>query len=237
MKTAKKSAAMLLAITILVAFMPIAGGSGFAMGASKPAKVKGIRGTLTNQMVDIKWNKARGAKKYQIYMKAGKGKWKLKKTVKASTRKLKVNGLKWKKTYYFKVRAVNGKKKGKFSIMLRAKVKSKKTVANFISNADCKQLAQEMLDDCNSQDTVMQSCEVIVSGNVITYKLHSTATYDPYLTADSLKSVFGTSAKKKEMSNEIKGVQNKIGIVGLKYTFNFYKSDGSFIYGISYKKL
>ena len=240
MATAKKSFALFLAAAILVAFMPFAGGIGFANAASKPAKVKGFTGTKTNQMVDLKWSKARGAKKYQVYMKMGKGKWKLKKTLKASKRKIKINGLKWNKKYYFKVRAVNGKRKGKFSRICWAKIGSKKTLANYLTTAKMDTLAEEMLDAVNSDETICEGCRTTVSGNHFTYKLYLISDYDGIPTAtleSALKKSFSTTSKKKTMSNAIKADQNRIGIVGITYTISFYKSDESHIYSITYKKL
>ncbi len=236
MATAKKSFALFLAAAILVAFMPFAGGIGFANAASKPAKVKGFTGTKTNQMVDLKWSKARGAKKYQIYMKIGKGKWKLKKTLKASKRKIKINGLKWNKKYSFKVRAVNGKRKGKFSRVCWAKIGSKKTLANYLTTAKMNKLAEEMLDTMNSSMTICSRCRTTVSGNHFTYKLYMMSEYDG-ISATALASEIGTAKYKREMSDAIKAVENTIGIVGITYTVSFYKSDESHIYSITYKKL
>lgn len=240
MATAKKSFALFLAAAILVAFMPFAGGIGFANAASKPAKVKGFTGTKTNQMVDLKWSKARGAKKYQVYMKIGKGKWKLKKTLKASKRKIKINGLKWNKKYSFKVRAVNGKRKGKFSRVCWAKIGSKKTLANYLTTTKMNEIAEEMLDTVNSDETICEECRTTVSGNHFTYKLYLISDYDGIPTA-TLKSLlegsFATASQKKKMSDAIKADENKIGIVGITYTVSFYKSDESHIYSITYKKL
>ena len=72
--------------------------------------------------VNIKWKKKGKYRKYQIYRKIGNGKWKKIKTVKLS-KKAKTGKylakVKIKKTYRFKVRALNGKVKGTFSRKLK----------------------------------------------------------------------------------------------------------------------
>ncbi len=239
MRKVKQAVTMILVIVIAVAFMPFINDAGFAQAASKPAKVKFIvkKCTITNQMVDLKWKKAKGAKKYQVYMKIGKGKWKKKKTVKAKTRTLKINGLKWNKTYYFKVRAVKGKKKGKFSKVLRAKVGKKRVLANFMTDGECEEIAQQMIDDSNG---VFGMCEVSVRSNLVTYESYLASPYDSVDSgklAELLEPEFNTQAKKKEISNLIKKLQDKVGIVGIQFSYKFYKSDGTYIYGITYKAL
>ena len=80
--------------------------------AKRPAKVKGLSLKLTGSRIKVSWKKAKNAKKYQVYVRTGAGKWKMKKTLKKlSFTAAGVNG----RTYSFKVRGVNGKKKGAFS--------------------------------------------------------------------------------------------------------------------------
>lgn len=67
----------------------------------------------TTQLI-VRYKKVANAQKYQIYIKGGKyGSWTKIKTTKAL--KAKITGLKRGTTYKFKVRAVNGKVKSKFS--------------------------------------------------------------------------------------------------------------------------
>ena len=96
----------------------------FAKAVKKPAKVKGLAVKRTNLKVKVSWKKAKNARKYQVYQKTGSGKWKLGKTLKART--LTVSG-KYGTTYSFKVRGVNGKKKGAFSAVKKVTIPKKST--------------------------------------------------------------------------------------------------------------
>lgn len=76
---------------------------------------------MSSSSVKVTWKKAKNAKKYEIYVSTNSKKYfKKAATVKSSARSYTVKkynkkALKAYKKYYFKVRAVNGKKKGKFS--------------------------------------------------------------------------------------------------------------------------
>ena len=87
--------------------------------AKKPAKVKLSSLKASGLKITLKWKKAKNAKKYQVYMKTGTGAWKLNKTI--SGRSLSVSGEEG-KTYSFKVRGVNGKKKGNFSAVKKISI-------------------------------------------------------------------------------------------------------------------
>lgn len=83
--------------------------------AKKPAKVTGVKVTArSNYTVRISWKKAKNAKKYEIYRATSKkGKYK---KVATTTQKAYDNyNLTKGKKYFYKIRAVNGKKKGAFS--------------------------------------------------------------------------------------------------------------------------
>lgn len=113
----KKIIAIIIAITI--AFIPVMG----AEAVSKPAKVKSVKVTKKTQTsVTLKWKKAKRAKKYQVFVKSSK-KYKKVKTLKKT--KVTIKKLKAGKTYRFKVRGVRGKKVGKFSKVIKVKVKAK----------------------------------------------------------------------------------------------------------------
>ena len=90
-----------------------------SLGQVKNVKVVSI----TSSSVKLKWKKVKGATGYQIYYSLNKKKGYKKivtvnngKTVTAAVNKLKSN-----KRYYFKVRAVKKKKKGKYSKVVTAK--------------------------------------------------------------------------------------------------------------------
>lgn len=94
----------------------------------KPAKVK-IKQAKNNKKktVSLSWKKASNAKKYQVQYSFNKKFKKVKKykTKTVTTRKLKytIKKLKKKKTYYFRVRGVNGKKYGVWSKVKKVKIK------------------------------------------------------------------------------------------------------------------
>lgn len=100
--------------------------------SKKPAKVTGVKVTAASATsLKITWKKAKKAKKYQIYRATKKkGKYKKIKTTKKTSFVNK--NLKTGKKYFYKVRAVNGKKKGKFSAVKSGK--AKKTASSNTSN-------------------------------------------------------------------------------------------------------
>lgn len=85
----------------------------YTFAASKPAKVKGLKVVKSStNTVKLTYKKAKRAKKYKIYRKIGTGSWKLVKTTKKRSASFTQNQL---NRYYWKVRAIRGKKKGKYS--------------------------------------------------------------------------------------------------------------------------
>ena len=78
----------------------------------------------SGQKITAKWKKAKNANKYQVYLKTGTGSWKLKKTLKK--RVITITG-KEGATYRFKVRGVNGKKRGAFSAIRKIAIPKKET--------------------------------------------------------------------------------------------------------------
>lgn len=84
--------------------------------------------------ITLTWNKVYKAKRYQIYMKVGNGKYK--KIATTSKKKYKKTGLKVGKTYCFRVRAFRfskGKKiYGKFSSVIKKKIAAYEYLVNVV---------------------------------------------------------------------------------------------------------
>ncbi len=125
-------AIMLLAVVAFSLSLP--GADETYAASSKPAKVV-IKSAVSTDYnaVKITWKKAKNAKKYQVYRATSKnGKYKLIKTTteRSFTNKKLTTG----KKYYFKVRAINGKKKGSFSAKKAVTPKLKKVVVKTITS-------------------------------------------------------------------------------------------------------
>lgn len=128
-----KMTVLVLALAVVFTYSVMPMSQAYAASAKKPAKVTlSSAKAVSTSSVKLTWKKAKNAKKYQIYASKKKTKgFKLVATVKSSKRTFTVSKLSKKSTkhfksntkYYFKVRAINGKKKGKFS-----KVKSATTL-------------------------------------------------------------------------------------------------------------
>ena len=106
----KKLLVIAVSVTVILA---MCGAPAFA-ATKAPAKVTGVKVTkATNISISLSWKKAARAKTYEVqYKAAGTAKWK---TAKTKARKLTLKNLKPNKKYSFKLRAINGKKKGKYS--------------------------------------------------------------------------------------------------------------------------
>ncbi len=120
--TVKRVFITLLAIVMCFGFMPMLNGMSYA--ASKPAKVKRLKVSVKKyNNITVKWSKVKKAKKYEVFVKIGKAKkFKKYKTVKKTS--LSFKG-KYSTKYAFKVRAIKGKKKGKFSAIKKITTKAK----------------------------------------------------------------------------------------------------------------
>lgn len=104
-----------LLIVLAIATAMIGSSASMASAAAKtPAKVTGVQVTgATDTTISISWKKASNAKKYEVQYKLSTAKsWKSKTT---TSIKATVKGLKSNKKYQFRVRGLNGKKKGGFS--------------------------------------------------------------------------------------------------------------------------
>ncbi len=129
----RKSSLMSKVLVLMMAFAVIFTYSVLPMNGAyaatkKPAQVKSLKVTAkAANSVTLKWKKAANAKSYQVYASTKKsGGYKKVATVKSSKKNVtkKVKNLKGNTKYYFKVRAINGKKKGKFSAVKTAKTKT-----------------------------------------------------------------------------------------------------------------
>ncbi|WP_294468528.1 leucine-rich repeat protein [uncultured Anaerofustis sp.] len=87
-----------------------------------PKKVSKLKLTSGKKKATISISKTSGAKKYDIYRSTKKNKG-FKKIKTTSSRKYVNKKLKSRKTYYYKVKAINGKYKGSFSKVYKVKVK------------------------------------------------------------------------------------------------------------------
>ena len=120
---ARRIMTLLLALVLVVSMLAFDVPDAAYAAAKKPAKVKWTSVKRSGSKAVLKWKKAKNAKKYQVYSRIKGAKWKLSKTLKKRTIKLAV---KTGKTYQYKVRGVNGKKKGNFSVVRTLKVTKKK---------------------------------------------------------------------------------------------------------------
>ena len=122
----KKSLSVILAVIIIICTLV----TPLSVMAANVGTVKGVKVvSTTTTSVKIKWKKVKGATGYQVYYSTKKNSnYKIGKTIKkGKTVSATVKSLKSNKKYYFKVRAVKKKSKGKFSKPISAKTK-KKTV-------------------------------------------------------------------------------------------------------------
>ncbi len=121
----------LLAFAVVFSYSVMPVNQAYA-ASKKPGKVTISKVTpVSSSAIKVTWKKASNAKKYQIYASTKKNKnFKRVATVSSSKRsytvkKLSKKYLKANTRYYFKVRAVNGSKKGKFSAVRYYKTKKK----------------------------------------------------------------------------------------------------------------
>ena len=125
---ARRIAALMLAMMFTFVTIISAASVPTYAAAKTPAKVAGVKATAkSTTSIKVTWKKAKYAKKYQVYRATSKtGKYKKVKT----TAKLYFTNksLKSGKKYFYKVRAINGTKKGKFSKIKYATTKKKSTL-------------------------------------------------------------------------------------------------------------
>jgi|GEM_PF-4173163 len=140
-KSYSRAMSLVIAVAMLLTVMVFIPEDASA-ASKKPGKAKITSAVKLNQMITVTWKKTKKAKKYQIYLKQGKKKWKRVATVKAngkSTQTYAIKKLKWNTKYQVRVRAVNGKKKGKWSRTWGGKLARYTTLAAEIyKNAEAK---------------------------------------------------------------------------------------------------
>lgn len=85
-----------------------------ATNSKTPAKVSGVKAiSATENAIGVSWKSAKNAKKYEVKYKQSSAKsWK---SVTTTAKKTTVKNLKQNTKYQFKVRGINGSKKGSFS--------------------------------------------------------------------------------------------------------------------------
>ena len=109
-----------IVVVMVLCFCAVSEHEASFAAVNKPAKVRITKVTVnqTNE-ITVKWKKVKGVKSYQVYAKVGQSRFQKVKTQKKT--KFHMQGEEG-TVYSFKVRALRGKKKGKFS-----KVKSVET--------------------------------------------------------------------------------------------------------------
>lgn len=134
---AKRFAAMMIAV--IFTFVTVIGACTVPTYAAskKPAKVKSFNAyAASSSSIELTWKKAKNAKKYQIY-RATKKKGKYKKIATVKTTSFTNTDLQAGKNYYYKVRALNGKKKGSYSAIKKAKTPEQTIAVNKTVSFNC----------------------------------------------------------------------------------------------------
>lgn len=139
-KTLKRVSALVLAIAMIITFMPMMQEDSFAAKkAKKPAQVKKVKAKVNGTKVSVSWKKAKKAKRYEVQIKDNSTK--LVATKKAKKVKAVFTGKAGTK-YTIKVRGVNGKKNGKWSKAVKATIPADNSKA-----ADEAKAAQKAAED------------------------------------------------------------------------------------------
>ena len=121
----KKLLAILLVMLLAVSMMG-------ATSSKTPAKVTGVKAvTATESAIGISWKAAKNAKKYEVKYKVSTAKsWK---SVTTTSKKATIKSLKQNTKYQFKVRGINGSKKGSYSTTITQKTYIKPAAVNYDS--------------------------------------------------------------------------------------------------------
>lgn len=111
----KKILSLVLSLTLVFSVFAFVGAEPSYAATKKPAKVTGLKVVKASETsVRLTWKKAKRAKKYQVYRnKEGEKGYKCLATIPG--RRCVFTGIQPGKKYSYKIRAINGKKLGKFS--------------------------------------------------------------------------------------------------------------------------
>ena len=167
-KIAGRALSILLVCAVFITFIPVLGGSwSYAASSSKLGKVKKITVAATENKAKITWGKVKGAKKYQIVVKTGSKKIK---SVKNKKRVLKLKKLKKNKKYTVRIRAIRGKKKGKWSkksfITKKAASNNKASASKPVSSPKPTETEQENPVEPDNSVSVGDIEDMLVNGKV-----------------------------------------------------------------------
>ncbi len=231
-RIAKKMSAVMLAFIVTLTFMPAMQGNYVEAASKKPATVTGAKAVRKANSIYFSWKKAKRATKYQVYLKKNKGKWKKKVTTKA--KKVRIANLKWNTKYYIKVRAVNGKKAGKFSGTWYGKIGKKVTLQTLAKNGSVKKAFTDVEKQYTTDDF---STKLTVSGNTLGYTMklkYSLSASDKAKFRKELAKQFKTASMKKEMKADIKKMEYDTGLSGIKIKLNIKAKDGTSLFTYKY---
>lgn len=137
-KTGRLARISTVLLAVMFTFITVFGAASAPAYAAvkKPAKVTDIKVTArSNTSVYVKWKKAKNSKKYLVYRATSK-KGKYKKIATTSRTYFLNSKLSKGKTYYYKVRAVNGSRKGSFSVIRYARTKNDSKYDVTVNKAD-----------------------------------------------------------------------------------------------------
>lgn len=231
-KIVKKMPAVMLAFIVTLTFMPAMQGNYAEAASKKPAKVTGAKAVRKANTIYFSWKKAKRATKYQVYLKKNKGKWKKKVTTKA--KKVRVANLKWNTKYYIKVRAVNGKKAGKFSETWYGRIGKKITLQSLAKKGSVKKTFADVEKQYSSDEF---STKLTASGNTLCYtmklKYALTASQKTALKKELAKQ-FKVSSMKKEMKADIKKMEYDTGLSGIRIKLSVKAKDGALLFTYKY---
>ena len=232
------------AVSLLAAILMVFSVAAFSpetaeAAARRPGKVKITSAVKLNQQITVKWKKTSGARSYQLYLKAGSGKWKKAATVKAngkSTQKYVFQKLKWNTTYQFKMRAVRGSAKGPWSKLYKGKLAKKTTLQSEINKST--RLQNELRQIERNYESADYSVKIGANGNNLIYRV----TYDAYDFSANLgdartrvKKAFTTAKIKKQMRASAKKLEIASGISGIHIRFKVFDGAGNSLLKYTYK--
>ena len=241
-KKLMRSAASILIALAMVLSAAVILTDDVSAASKRPGKAKVTSVTKLNQLITVHWNKTKKAKKYQIYAKAGKKKWKKVATVKAngkSKQTYNIKKCKWNTKYKIKVRAVNGKKKGKWSTIYQGKLDKKTTLQKFLKKHPSYQWELDQIANKNSNS--IMDADITVSGNTMIMKMKY---IDTDLSTDNdtrtqvqtaLKKNFLSASMKKNMKKYVKDLELGYGIWELKMKVIVQDSVGTGLFSYTYK--